>query len=114
MEFAYSASVPEPRVSEWFCPKHSGQLRKEVSMSHRSFRPIAVPGVLVALVLVGTPASAQTRQSPNTTSAKKWTTPRTPWGDPDLQGSFSNTSENGTPLERPGDLRRPEARRHQG
>ena len=70
-------------------------------MSHRSFRPIAVPGVLVALVLVGTPASAQTRKSPNTTSAKKWTTPRTPWGDPDLQGSFSNTSENGTPLERP-------------
>src|SRR5262249_23945096 len=27
--------------------------------------------------------------------------PKTPWGDPDLQGSFSNLSENGTPLERP-------------
>ena len=28
-------------------------------------------------------------------------TPRTPWGDPDLQGTFTNTYENGTPLERP-------------
>jgi hypothetical protein len=29
------------------------------------------------------------------------TTPRTPWGDPDLQGTYTNTYENGTPLERP-------------
>jgi len=28
-------------------------------------------------------------------------TPRTPWGDPDLQGTYTNTYENGTPLERP-------------
>ena len=30
-----------------------------------------------------------------------WTPPRTPWGDPDLQGNYTNTYENGTPLERP-------------
>jgi hypothetical protein len=30
-----------------------------------------------------------------------WTAPRTPWGDPDLQGTYTNTYENGTPLERP-------------
>jgi hypothetical protein len=29
------------------------------------------------------------------------TAPRTPWGDPDIQGTFTNTYENGTPLERP-------------
>jgi hypothetical protein len=29
------------------------------------------------------------------------TQPRTPWGDPDLQGTYTNTYENGTPLERP-------------
>jgi hypothetical protein len=29
------------------------------------------------------------------------TAPRTPWGDPDLQGTYTNTYENGTPLERP-------------
>jgi hypothetical protein len=27
--------------------------------------------------------------------------PRTPWGDPDLQGNYTNISEAGTPLERP-------------
>jgi hypothetical protein len=27
--------------------------------------------------------------------------PRTPWGHPDLQGWYSNLSENGTPMERP-------------
>jgi hypothetical protein len=29
------------------------------------------------------------------------TPPRTPWGDPDLQGTYTNTYEQGTPLERP-------------
>jgi hypothetical protein len=32
---------------------------------------------------------------------KNWTAPRTPWGDPDLQGYYTNTYEAGTPLERP-------------
>jgi hypothetical protein len=29
------------------------------------------------------------------------TQPRTPWDDPDLQGTYTNTYENGTPFERP-------------
>jgi hypothetical protein len=32
---------------------------------------------------------------------ENWTPPRTPWGDPDLHGRFTNQSENGTPMERP-------------
>jgi hypothetical protein len=32
---------------------------------------------------------------------KTWTTPKTPWGDPDLEGSYTNKNENGIPLERP-------------
>jgi hypothetical protein len=27
--------------------------------------------------------------------------PRTPWGDPDIQGNYTNLSEAGTPMERP-------------
>jgi hypothetical protein len=34
-------------------------------------------------------------------SAQQAASPRTPWGDPDLQGTYTNTYENGTPLERP-------------
>jgi hypothetical protein len=33
-----------------------------------------------------------------------WTPPRTPWGDPDIQGRFTNQSENGTPMERPAEF----------
>jgi len=69
-------------------------------MSHQSLRLVTVAPVLMATILVS-PVSAQTRKSPTPAAAKKWTPPHTTWGDPDLQGSFSNTSENGTPLERP-------------
>ena len=36
-----------------------------------------------------------------TVGAQQGAHPRTPWGDPDLQGTYTNTYENGTPLERP-------------
>jgi hypothetical protein len=33
-----------------------------------------------------------------------WTPPRTPWGDPDLQGNYTNKYEQGTPFERPAEF----------
>src|SRR6202163_4295643 len=45
--------------------------------------------LIVAALIVSIPAAGQT-------PATKW---RTPWGDPDLQGSWSNSTT--TPLERP-------------
>jgi hypothetical protein len=33
-----------------------------------------------------------------------FTPPRTPWGDPDLQGNYSNKYEQGTPFERPAEF----------
>ncbi len=47
--------------------------------------------VVAALALPGVEAAAQ-RQKP---------APRTPWGDPDLQGNYTNKYEYGTPFERP-------------
>jgi hypothetical protein len=71
-------------------------------------RHLVPGGVLFAVagiaMLIVSPAGAQ---SPgNTSKAKaattqKWHAPRTPWGDPDLQGDFTNVYEDGTPLERP-------------
>jgi hypothetical protein len=49
---------------------------------------------LAAVPLAMSPVLGQQAQ-------KTWTAPKTPWGDPDIQGWFSNLSENGTPLERP-------------
>ena len=34
-------------------------------------------------------------------TAPAYTPPRTPWGDPDLQGVYTNSNEYATPLERP-------------
>lgn len=48
--------------------------------------------VLLAVVTAG--IRAQTGSSP-------YTAPRTPWGDPDLQGNYTNLWEAGTPFERP-------------
>lgn len=56
--------------------------------------------LIAALPLTQISALAQTAKSTGGTAAK-WTPPRTAWGDPDLQGWFSNLSEDGTPLERP-------------
>jgi hypothetical protein len=71
-------------------------------MSHKSMATLAI--AVVTALLAAVPASAQTAKAPAAAvkpAEKKWTAPRTPWGDPDLQGSYSNLSENGTPFERP-------------
>jgi hypothetical protein len=54
--------------------------------------------VFAAVVLLQVAALAQTAKV--TGSTAKWTPTRTLWGDPDLQGWFSNLSEDGTALER--------------
>src|SRR4029079_7591906 len=33
-----------------------------------------------------------------------WAPPRTAWGDPDLQGAYSNDNETGIPFERPAEF----------
>src|SRR6187551_2658386 len=39
-----------------------------------------------------------------TTSGGAYSAPRTPWGDPDLQGTYTNTNESGIPMERPAEF----------
>ncbi len=57
-------------------------------------------------MLVCAPAFAQTAKPAARTAAaskaaaKSWTPPRTPWGDPDIQGVWPGTAMNGVPLER--------------
>jgi hypothetical protein len=45
-----------------------------------------------------TPAAQSARAR---AAARTLAVPRTPWGDPDLQGSYTTTNENGVPMERP-------------
>jgi hypothetical protein len=55
------------------------------------------PGVAQDVALAQTAAPAGARPEPST----RWIPPRTPWGDPDLQGDYTNKYEQGTPFERP-------------
>src|SRR5262245_27613182 len=56
--------------------------------------------VAIELTIVPTEAQSQAGRARTTTKAAAWKAPRTPWGDPDLQGNYTNVYENGTPLER--------------
>jgi hypothetical protein len=72
---------------------------------------IVVGLVTLALVAIAGQTSRTPSSRPSTPSAtqvgsptpqgRPWRAARTPWGDPDLQGSYTNKDENGIPLERP-------------
>jgi hypothetical protein len=71
-----------------------------------------VSAALLAVVVIAMGTTSVLSQStgagtaPRTTVAKApekpYSAPRTPWGDPDLQGTYTNKDENGIPMERPG------------
>ncbi len=80
-------------------------------MSHRFLASIGALAVVIAVVLLAPATVAGQGPSPaaNTTvaantraAAKTWTAPRTPDGQPDLQGIWTNATL--TPFERPRDL----------
>jgi hypothetical protein len=74
-------------------------------MGSRSFASMRIVGILVAVVVlssVSVTAQAPTPVRKPGQPAKTYTAPRTPDGQPDLQGYWSNTSY--TPLQRPNNV----------
>ena len=59
------------------------------------YRLIALMGFAATVVTVSAQTAAKTA-----TASKAWKQPKTPWGDPDLQGVWPSTSMIGTPIER--------------
>ena len=58
---------------------------------------------LLAVIVVVSPAAVPVAGQTTTTAAKTaktWMPPRTPWGDPDLQGIWPSTEMVGVPFER--------------
>ena len=61
--------------------------------------------LLAAVVaLTSVPVAAQTPVKAPAKPATTYVPPKTPWGDPDLQGNYTNKYEQGTPFERPAEL----------
>jgi hypothetical protein len=73
-------------------------------MTHRVLTPMGVVGLVLAVWLASALVAAQgpttAAKAPN--RARPWTAPRTPDGQPDLQGFWTNTTY--VPLERPKDV----------
>src|ERR671936_194829 len=79
--------------------------RRGGDVRHRYLRRISMLAALAATVAMSPElAAGQVPPSAARTSAPagRQTMPRTPWGDPDLRGRWTNTTT--TPLERPNDL----------
>jgi hypothetical protein len=82
----------------------------EGSMSRRNVTSaglLAVVFGLLATVSVTGQGGALAPRAPATparTAARAWTPPRTPWGDPDLEGIWPSTDMVGVPFERPAEL----------
>jgi len=58
--------------------------------------------IVLAFVCGSVPMAAQAPAAASKKApAKAYTPPRTPWGDPDLAGVYTNKDENGIPVERP-------------
>jgi len=52
-------------------------------------------------VASGAPHGDSARDRSGALDRPRYTAPRTPWGDADLQGAYTNAAERGIPLERP-------------
>jgi hypothetical protein len=73
--------------------------------AHWSLHVLAAFGIALLLVPVLGAAGAEPPaggSSAAQSDGKRWVTPRTPWGHPDLQGIWDTAS--GIPLERPKEL----------
>jgi hypothetical protein len=64
-------------------------------MNRRLLAAAAIATAVLVVVL---------REAPSAQTGSTWVTPRTPWGDPDLQGVWPGTAMMGVPIERPRQL----------
>src|SRR5690606_25813524 len=79
----------------------TGQVKNVVTLP--AARRLAYAGA-VALAVAASAAGVTAQNAPARAAngaSGGYTVPRTPWGDPDLQGNYTNLSEAGTPMERP-------------
>src|SRR5262245_53035025 len=82
----------------------SSRLRSPKQEHNPAMRARVVVVVLAIVVAIASSGFAQTtsaRSSARAPAGKSYIPARTPWGDPDLQGTFTNSNEYATPLERP-------------
>ena len=63
-----------------------------------------IGSVAIALAVAMAPSLWAQAQSSTPAASKTAGIPRTPWGDPDLQGTYTNSNESGIPMEKPAEF----------
>lgn len=76
-------------------------MRDDAMTSIKRLAVASAVAVLATAPMLAQTAARPEQKTPAARAAKKDAVPRTPWGDPDLQGVFTNNDESGIPLERP-------------
>src|SRR5262249_58688237 len=68
-----------------------------------------IPVILSSTTLISSTAQDRGASARSASAGPKarWTVPRTPWGDPDLNGVYSNDDETGSPFQRAAQFERP-------
>jgi hypothetical protein len=73
-------------------------------------RQLFLAAIVATAIAAGAMARPEAQQSRGSEPAARAATaapyvpPRTPWGDPDIQGGWTNVDENGIPMQRPDEL----------
>ena len=63
---------------------------------------VGLVGTAIFVIATTTPDAQQAaKPAAPAPPARSFAPPKTPWGDPDLQGGWTNVNENGVPLQRP-------------
>jgi len=76
-----------------------------MSSRHLTSARFAWSGILAAVIFTTTPVvRGQAGSPPRTAQKATGVVARTPWGDPDLQGTYSNSNESGIPMQRPAEF----------
>ena len=70
-------------------------------MSTPRILAVSAATVLMAALFLAAPSPAQAQASGAKATSKAYSTPKTPWGDPDLQGTWSGDSAQAIPMQRP-------------
>jgi hypothetical protein len=74
-----------------------------LAMKYKLLMPIAAAALFV--IFPAPQAFGQTaKPTPIAPSSKAWTQPKTPWGDPDLQGTWTSDDCIGSPMNRPANM----------
>ncbi len=76
-------------------------------MMMHAVRDRIVTGLVLAGLMAGVPPAVRAQSvaaKKPAASAKPYVPPRTAWGDPDLQGIYTNKDESGIPFERPNEF----------